>query len=144
MKTWEMIKKLAENPDLKFRSIHGDKVQVIDGVLCWHTGEPFELNTNGFKMREGITTAGTIEKYEWEEIKKPSKYIKAVHFGSLKLYTWRVPEELEKVPFRKGDIVEVRTMYGIQLAEVREELMSEFNENVKTIKSLYRAINIPF
>ncbi|MDR7856022.1 DUF5839 family protein [Tissierella sp.] len=68
--------------------------------------------------------------------KKMTKYIHAVHFGSTKIYTWRVPKEFEYLDFRAGDIAEVDTVKGRQYVEVRETAEYEHDEKTKEIRKL--------
>lgn len=75
---------------------------------------------------------------------KTTKYVHAVHFGSAKLYTWRVPARLEKVDFKIGDIVEVDAAKGKQYVEVRETAEYEYDEKIKEVISLIKAYDLPF
>lgn len=78
-------------------------------------------------------------------INKPmAQCIHAVHFGSTKLYTWRVPERLSRVNFKPGDIVEVETMYGKQYVQVRETAEYEYDEKTKEVLNLIKTDEIPF
>lgn len=76
--------------------------------------------------------------------KKIAQYIHAVHFGSSKLYTWRVPEKLAKVNFKSGDIVEVDTMYGNQYVQVKEVSEHDYYGEFKEVINLIKADEIPF
>lgn len=73
-----------------------------------------------------------------------SKYVHAVHFGSTKLYTWRVPEGLGRVDFKVGDIVEVDTMYGKQYVQVKETAEYEHDEKTKEVLALIKTEDLPF
>ncbi|TCU72909.1 hypothetical protein EV204_105245 [Tissierella praeacuta] len=70
-----------------------------------------------------------------------AKYIHAVHFGSTKLYTWRVPKEFADIDFRAGDIVEVDTVKGRQYVEVRETAEYEYDEKTKEITKLIKVFD---
>ncbi|OZV12287.1 hypothetical protein CIW83_09310 [Tissierella sp. P1] len=76
--------------------------------------------------------------------KKMAKYVHCVHFGSSKFYTWRVPEKLNNVKFKKGDIVEVDTMYGNKYVEVRETAEYEYDEKTKEVINLIKTDDLPF
>ncbi|MSU01806.1 DUF5839 family protein [Tissierella pigra] len=75
---------------------------------------------------------------------KTSKYIHAVHFGSSKFYTWRVPEKLNNVKFKKGDIVEVDTIYGNQYVQVKETAEYEYDEKFNEVINLIKTDDLPF
>lgn len=76
--------------------------------------------------------------------KKMAKYLHAVHFGSTKLYTWRVSKKLEKVNFKPGDIVEVDTMHGKQYVQVKEVSEHDYYGEFKEVLALIKADEIPF
>lgn len=76
--------------------------------------------------------------------KRMAKYIHGVHFGSSKLYTWRVPDKLAKVDFKPGDIVEVDTMYGKQYVQVKEVSEHDYYGEFKEVINLIKADEIPF
>lgn len=76
--------------------------------------------------------------------KKMAKYVHCVHFGSSKLYTWRVPEKLNRVDFKAGDIVEVETMFGNQYVEVRETAEYEYYDTFKEVVNLIKTKDLPF
>lgn len=76
--------------------------------------------------------------------KQLAKYVHAVHFGSTKLYTWRVPERLSRVDFKPGDIFEVDTMYGNQYVQVKEVSEHDYYGEFKEVINLIKADEIPF
>lgn len=69
---------------------------------------------------------------------KIAKYISAVHFGSTNTYTWRVPERLQEIEFKIGDIVKVDTRYGGQYVEVREVMEDEYDKNYKEVLAIIK------
>ena len=75
MKTWEMIKALTENPNLKFvcEKQPNNPVSIIDGILCWSSGSPMGLNFESFAK------VGTIDRYEWELAREPVDFMTAVN-----------------------------------------------------------------
>lgn len=76
MKTWEMIKKLTENPEKKFKSVHEDKsiaptfAVVEDGWILYKSvlGRSTALYGIGFDWR-------------WEEAKEPVTWEEAFKAG---------------------------------------------------------------
>lgn len=86
-----------------------------------------------------------VENLITKIIHKPlSKYVHAVHFGSSKIYTWRVPEGLNRVDFKVGDIIEVDTMHGKQYVQVKETAEYEYDEKTKEVLALIKAKELPF
>lgn len=111
-----MIKELTENPNKKFncKNEKGNYVSIQNGVLCWEDGKEFHLNT-GFKY------GGTLEIYEWEEVKEPVSFIEAVRSGKqiryVGWYTAYSPAEL-------GDLLYDLTNYNAE--KIRELLLGQW------------------
>lgn len=78
-----------------------------------------------------IINSYDLDDYEliWDR-NNMRKYIKAVHFGSTKLYTWIATKSIEN-DIKVGDIIEVDTEKGYQLVEIREIYEGMLNENYK-------------
>lgn len=78
-----------------------------------------------------IINSYDLDDYEliWDR-NNMRKYIKAVHFGSTKLYTWIATKTIEN-DIKVGDIIEVDTEKGYQLVEIRGIYEGMLNENYK-------------
>ncbi len=88
-----------------------------------------------------------IEEISKEVTYKPqAKYINAVHFGSTKVYTWRIPRQLSVLRFKENDIVEVETMYGNQFVQITEVFTDDYEEDekIKEVISLIKTDDLPF
>jgi len=68
MKTWEMIKRLTENPKKKFKSDLGE-VEIFNGCLVWSSD-----------MGDVIINNPTLNM-NWEEVKESVSFIEAVKSG---------------------------------------------------------------
>jgi len=71
MKTWEMIKTLTENPNLKFKKVGSDLIYYLkynsisctDGEISVKSGDIFDL------------------KYDWELVREPVDFMTAINSG---------------------------------------------------------------
>jgi len=76
MKTWEMMKELTNNKNLKFTCVRqpGNPISIINNILCWErSGNPVEFNF------ESPNKVGTIERYEWEPVREPVDFMTAIN-----------------------------------------------------------------
>ena len=105
----------------------------------WINQDPVKIMKffQGIKKYDSFPITKIVEK-------RLAKYVHAVHFGSSNVYTWRVPEKLNKVNFKAGDIVEVDTMYGNQYVQVKETAEYEYDEKTKEVLALVKATDLPF
>lgn len=61
---------------------------------------------------------------------KKCKYIRAVHFGDPKLYTWRINDELY---FTVGDVVCVDTKNGEKYVQIRELFEGKYDVSIRQV-----------
>lgn len=109
MKTWEMIRELAKNPKKQFKNQEGDKVIVDNGVVKFSNGEIFELNFKGYNANYYFSRVGTIDNYEWEEVKQPVSWQEAIEAwlnGKDIYYTFN-----DSKTFIEGDKIYFKTPY---------------------------------
>lgn len=72
MKTWEVIQKWNENPDIKFRNLESGEIWTI-GL----SGNIVAVNKNGIQLGQRYINKLTIP-HEWEEVKEPVTWQEAI------------------------------------------------------------------
>lgn len=88
METWEMFRELAENPDKRFKSIHGDNLTASTYVEIGQGGFYFK-NSKGNSIRVYFIGFDWV----WEEVKQSVDFMEA--FKALKHDRKDVTCELE-------------------------------------------------
>ena len=66
MKTWEMIKKISENPEKKFKSFDFGQVEMHSGCLV------------DSEFMECILVDSDFFRAEWEEVKEPIPFMELI------------------------------------------------------------------